>query len=140
MDLALACDMRFVGPEGWMQQGWARLGLIPAGGGAFFLERTAPGLIWELIDDQRRLGPQDCERWGLGIAVTPTALDAATARAASLARMGIERRSAYVELTREARWPSEEYLAECADHQAQFIGSVAFQEAAQKILRPRENA
>ena len=33
MDLALACDSRLVGTNGWMRQGWARYGAIPATGG-----------------------------------------------------------------------------------------------------------
>jgi enoyl-CoA hydratase len=139
MDLALACDMRFVGPQGWMQQGWARLGIIPAGAGAWFLERTAPGLLWEMVDDQRRLGPEDCQEWRLGQAVTPTALEAALARATSLSRMSLDRRAAYAELSRQARWPSDDYLELCADYQAQFIGSIEFQQAAAQVLRPRDD-
>ena len=37
MDLALACDSRFIGTTGWMRQGWARYGAIPATGGLVFL-------------------------------------------------------------------------------------------------------
>src|SRR5271154_2747504 len=42
-DLALACDSRFIGPEGWCRQGWARLRPLPRprrGGG---LRGPAPG-------------------------------------------------------------------------------------------------
>lgn len=138
MDLALACDMRFVGPNGWMQQGWARLGLIPAGGGAWFLEQTAPGLMWELLADQRRLSAAQCQDLGLGVAVEPTARDAALDRAEFLDGMDIESRSAYAELSRRARWPEDSYLDLCADYQSGFIGSARFRDATAQVLRPRE--
>ncbi len=140
MDLALACDVRLVGPDGFLQQGWARLGLIPAGGGAWFLEQMAPGLLWDLVDDQRRLGPEDCERWNLARAASPTALDAALERAGALSRLSADRLQAYADLSRRARWPSDDYLSACADHQARFIGSLEFQQKAQKVLAPRESA
>lgn len=134
MDLALACDMRFVGPRGWMQQGWGRLGLIPAGGGAWFLERTAPGLLWELLEDQRRLDAMACQEFSLGQAVSPTAREAALQRAEALSRMAPERLSSYCELSRLPRWPTGDYLERCADYQADFIGSVDFQRAARDVL------
>jgi len=31
-DIALACDSRFIGPDGWCRQGWARIGLIHRSG------------------------------------------------------------------------------------------------------------
>ncbi|HTU06902.1 MAG TPA: enoyl-CoA hydratase/isomerase family protein, partial [Trebonia sp.] len=36
-DIALACDSRFIGPDGWCRQGWARIGLIPGTGGELLL-------------------------------------------------------------------------------------------------------
>jgi hypothetical protein len=51
MDLALACDMRLVGAGGWMMQGWARAGLVPATGGVLLMERLAPGI--PMADDRR---------------------------------------------------------------------------------------
>src|SRR5947207_1820312 len=32
-DIALACDYRLVGPNGWCMQGWGRVGVIPGAGG-----------------------------------------------------------------------------------------------------------
>src|SRR6202034_3400036 len=57
-DLALACDGRFFGPAGYVQQGWARAGLIPGIGGIALLSRCGSDLLWRLVADQPRLnGP-----------------------------------------------------------------------------------
>jgi len=58
-DLALACDSRFVGPDGWCQQGWGRVGLVPGTGGELLLRRLAPSALWALLEDQPRLSGQD---------------------------------------------------------------------------------
>jgi len=44
-DLALACDSRFVGPDGWCQQGWGRVGLVPGTGGELLLRLRAPNAL-----------------------------------------------------------------------------------------------
>ena len=89
-DLALACDLRFFGADAWVQQGWASVGLIPAVGGFHFLKQLGgPQLAWELlVDRDRRLGPDELERRGLGRAVAHagTAARAAAADLAGLPR------------------------------------------------------
>ena len=89
-DLALACDLRFFGAAAWVQQGWASVGLIPAVGGFHFVrELGGPQLAWELLTDRdRRLGPDELERRGLGRAVehAGTAARAAAADLAGLPR------------------------------------------------------
>jgi enoyl-CoA hydratase/carnithine racemase len=68
MDLALACDLCFVGSRGWFMQGWARVGLIPGAGGTLFLDRRlSREEIWRLVVDQPRLGPQAIHDLGLGV-------------------------------------------------------------------------
>ena len=63
-------DSRFVGPDGWCQQGWGKLGLIGGTGGELLLRTRAPGALWALLEDQPRLdGDAMEEHLGLGEAV-----------------------------------------------------------------------
>jgi 2-(1,2-epoxy-1,2-dihydrophenyl)acetyl-CoA isomerase len=100
MDLALACDIRLVGAAGWMMQGWARAGLVPATGGVFFMERLAPGVLWRTIDGHPRLDASQLMVLNLAESVDGSALDAARARAGAyggMSRLAIE---GYVGLSR----------------------------------------
>ena len=65
MDIALACDRRFVGPRGWMLQGWSLVGLIPGTGGAHLLQRRCSGKFWSLLASTDRLGPEQLAEYGL---------------------------------------------------------------------------
>src|ERR1700691_4465055 len=69
-DLALACDSRLIGPEGWCRQGWARLGLIPGTGGELLLRRLTPAILWTLLERQPRIEGPLCATWGIGEPVT----------------------------------------------------------------------
>jgi enoyl-CoA hydratase/carnithine racemase len=138
MDLALACDMRFVGPDGWLQQGWGRAGLISATGGTAFLERTARGSVWALLADQPRLDQARCRELGLGELGLPTAREAALARTESLASVPRDVLSAYAEIARDGVWPDDEYLERCADLQARLIGSQRFRDLATRLLDEAE--
>jgi enoyl-CoA hydratase/carnithine racemase len=100
MDLALACDMRLVGAGGWMMQGWARAGLVPAAGGVFFMERLAPGVLWRTIDGHPRLNGSQLMALNLAESVDGSALGAARARAGAyggISRLAME---GYVRLSR----------------------------------------
>jgi enoyl-CoA hydratase/carnithine racemase len=100
MDLALACDMRLVGDGGWMMQGWARAGLVPATGGVFFMERLAPGVLWRTIDGQPRLHGPQLMALNLAESVDGSALGAAHTRAGAyggISRLALE---GYVRLSR----------------------------------------
>jgi enoyl-CoA hydratase/carnithine racemase len=122
-DLALACDERFVGREGWCMQGWGRIGAIPATGGELLLRLRNPMLLWHLLADQPRIEGPACERWGLGWAVEgETALDAALARGAALAQLPLPALHAYVRLARSnLRAQLVEHLALCADEQPRLL-------------------
>lgn len=82
LDIAMACDSRFVGPDGWARQGWAKLGLLPGTGGILLLRHRAPGKIWKLIEDGRTLTPADMVELGLA-----EATDGATARERAVERI-----------------------------------------------------
>jgi enoyl-CoA hydratase/carnithine racemase len=128
-DLALACDSRFVGPDGWCQQGWGKLGLIGGTGGELLLRLRAPGALWALLEDQPRLDGDTMERLGLGEAVhVGTARDRAVERVGKLAAMSREAIEAYVDLSRsDLRARFDEYLARALDHQVRLLASPGFQ-------------
>lgn len=137
MDLALACDMRFVGPSGWLQQGWAAAGLIPGTGGASMLGRLNPTVLWRLLADQPRLDAAACVRDGLAEAGLPTALAAADRRAHNLAALGRATVSGYVALSRSSRTPDDDHFRTAARIQADLLCSAAFRLRAAALLAKR---
>ena len=134
LDLALACDQRFIGPRGWLRQGWAAAGLIHGTGGMAMLERLHPGLVWRLLATQERLDQAACVELGLGESAEPTGLEAAVGRATALAQLPRETLLGYVELGRPVRWPEPSHFTASADLQAQLIGSEQFRSFSQAIL------
>jgi enoyl-CoA hydratase len=134
MDLALACDMRFIGPSGFLQQGWARAGLIPGTGGAALLHRLNPAVGWKLLAEQPRLDADSCVQLALGEAAPSSALEAAGERARLLAGIDPEVLAAYVTLVRPLGRPSHEHFAACADFQSRFIGSERFRSMTAALL------
>lgn len=137
-DYALACDSRFVGPNGWLQQGWGRAGLIPGMGGIGLLNRLNGGVLWRLLATQERLGGLDAERAGLAERGDPTALDAALGRADELAHIPPHVLRHYCQLSRAVGWPDDEHFRESAKIQGELIASDAFRDFAQKALSLRE--
>lgn len=133
LDLALACDMRFVGARGFLQQGWARAGLIAGTGGVGLLERAAPGQLWRLIATQERLGPERAAELGLA-EPAKEALPAALARAEELAAVERDVLTHYCVLSRTDRWPAAEHFDRSADIQAGLIGSARFQALTERLL------
>ena len=126
-DLALACDCRFVGPEGWFRQGWAVGGAIPATGGVLFLERIRPDLLWRLLAGQPRIGPTEAETFGLAESAPGGARDAAVARVTRLAEMPEATLRRYVDLARRnLRGALEDYLPVALDHQVACFTSSEF--------------
>jgi enoyl-CoA hydratase len=132
-DIALACDMRFIGEEGWMRQGWASAGLVPGVGGVGLLNRLNPSAMWQLVADQDRVNGPAAAALGLGEAV-PHGLTAAVARGEKLATLGRNLLEQYVALTRSTSWPTQEHFELAADIQSSLIGSQAFREKANRIL------
>jgi enoyl-CoA hydratase len=137
MDLALACDMRLIGPEGWIRQGWASAGLIAGGGGVALLERLNPSILWKLVAEQPKLDGPESERLGLGESVAENAMASAMDRAEHLRSIPHDVLLAYVDLSR-AGWPAKGRFEAAARYQAHFIHSPEFQRRAEIILK-REN-
>lgn len=134
MDIALACDTRFVGARGWMRQGWGSAGLISATGGTWFLEHARRGRIWGLLADQPKLDAAACLELDLAEPSSPSGLDSALERVEALARVPRDVLSAYAVLARRENWPSDEYFDACADFQSEFIGSERFRTMAAAVL------
>ena len=140
LDYAVACDMCFIGSKGWLLQGWALAGLVHGAGGSAFVQKACGSTLWKLITEQERLDGPKAQQLGLGEAADGQAIDAAVARLGKLADLPREVLEAYTTLFRRERWPSDEFFSQCADYQAQFIGSEAFRARAASILNEREAA
>jgi enoyl-CoA hydratase/carnithine racemase len=134
LDLALACDVRLVGERGWVQQGWARAGLVAGTGGVGLLGRVRQGLLWELLATGDRIGPAECERLGVGTPVDGSALAAALVRAETYGALERDVLGHYVELDRSATWPAPEHFTESARIQSGLIASERFRTFAAKVL------
>ncbi len=127
-DLALACDCRLIGSDGWLRQGWAAHGVIPATGGVRFLRHLAPNAIWAMLDGQPKLDGLELERFGLGERVAHgTAISAAVVRARSFAALPRRALRAYVDLSRRDLLDGlDDELAECARIQAELFNDKRF--------------
>ena len=136
-DLALACDSRFVGPDGWYQQGWGRVGLVPGTGGVLFLQRHAPDVLWQLLEHQARLDGPAAERLGLSEAVFDcTARTRAVERVHNLAPMSRDALEGYVALQRaDLRRLLDDHLALAVDRQLSLLATPGFAERVARALR-----
>jgi enoyl-CoA hydratase/carnithine racemase len=134
MDYALACDMRLIGPAGWLQQGWARAGLIAGTGGVGLLHRLNPTALWRIVGTQPRLDAAACVSLGLGEEAATTALAAARERADSFQSIPRVALREYCQLSREASWPAESHFRQSARVQAGLIRSETFRDTARQLL------
>jgi enoyl-CoA hydratase len=133
LDIALACDMRFIGRDGWIRQGWAMAGLVPGVGGVGLLDRVNPTALWGLVADQERLGGDRCVELHLAEAAD-VALDAAVNRAQKLALLGRPLLEHYTSLSRQSTWPDAALFERSADIQAELIASEEFRTLTRQIL------
>jgi enoyl-CoA hydratase/carnithine racemase len=138
-DLALACDSRFIGPEGWCRQGWARIGLIPGTGGELLLRLRAPGTLWRLLDGQPKVGAALAEHLGIGEATDGlTARQAAIKRVESYAVYPQATVAGYIRLNRaELRARLAEHQAECLAAQLELLADPGFKDRARAALPGR---
>ncbi len=137
-DYAVMCDSCFIGPGGWLMQGWATAGLVHGAAGSWFLEHHAPGAAWRLIADQTRLDGPAAAAIGLAEVAEGSAVDAALARIVALAGLPHAVLEGYTTLQRRLRFPPEDYRAACVDLQAGFICSAEFRANAERILAARK--
>jgi enoyl-CoA hydratase/carnithine racemase len=135
-DLALACDSRFVGPDGWCQQGWGRVGLVPGTGGELLLRLRAPNALWAMLEEQPRLDATSLAMLNLAEPVTQgTARERAVARVERLSVMSRESLEAYVALHRaELRALLPAHLEHAVERQLALLASPDFAARVQKVL------
>ena len=134
MDLALACDMRFVGPRGYLMQGWARAGLIPGTGGVSLLHRIAPDRIWPILAKQERLTADRVVELGIGEEGLPDAVTRAISRIEELSYMSRDVLERYTVLTRKAAWPEESNFDKSGELQGHLLTSDEFRALTEKLL------
>jgi enoyl-CoA hydratase/carnithine racemase len=135
-DLALACDSRLIGPDGWCMQGWGRVGLIGGTGGCLMLQLLNPSILWKLLEEQPHIDGILAERWGLGEAVTEeTARDAAVRRISALARLPRRALASYVSFHREPlRERLDSHLSQAAEIQAELLADPGFADRAAAVV------
>jgi len=131
-DLALACDSRFIGPDGWCRQGWARIGLIPGTGGELLLRMRAPGALWKLLDGQPKVAADLAERLGIGEGTGElTAREMALHRVESYAAYSRATLAGYIRLSRsELRARLQKHQAECLAVQLELLADPEFRDRA----------
>lgn len=131
-DLALACDSRFIGPDGWCRQGWARIGLIPGTGGELLLRMRAPGALWKLLDGQPKVAADLAERLGIGEGTGElTAREMALHRVESYAAYSRATLAGYIRLSRsELRARLQKHQAECLAVQLELLADPEFRNRA----------
>ena len=138
MDLALMCDDRFFGPQGWLRQGWAAVGLVPGTGGALMLRRLNPALLWELLGDQRRIDGETAAEMGLGHFNPQSGLDEAVKAIAKLSSIPAAALAGYVELQRgQLLAEVDAHLERCLDHQVRLLTSPGFRARAEAAMSAR---
>lgn len=131
-DLALMGDLTYIGPDGFLSQGWAAMGLVPAPGGTrLAMRRGGPMTVWRLLAEGR-VGPEMAERLNLGIA-SPNARTEALAAAKRLAALPPEAIEATRQLIEQPDF--ETHLASALDFQSGFLTSPAFARRAEAALR-----
>lgn len=130
-DLALCGQVTFVGESGWLAQGWAQVGLIPATGGTLYAgRRGGPQAVWQLLAADR-VDAATAERWGLAIAAAD-ARAAAMEMAAKLAALPRPALAATLALSRIDMLDA--HLETALRYQAGFITGADFAERAARIL------
>jgi enoyl-CoA hydratase/carnithine racemase len=136
-DIALACDCRFIGQQGWLMQGWARVGFAPGTGGEWLLRLRAPGLLWKLIEEQPRIGQDLVEVMNLGeSAGSLSARERAVERVERLALLSRDTIEAYVRLSRmDLRAGLEAHLAAAVSEQVKLLSSPSVKARVTQVLK-----
>jgi enoyl-CoA hydratase/carnithine racemase len=130
-DLALACGVTLVGQDGWLRQGWASLGLIPAPGGVEYVRRRGGvSALWRFVTSDRVDG-KAAESLGLALSV-PSAGAAARTMAEAIAALPDRVVPAMQELLRHTEL--DDHLEVALNFQVGFLTSEEFKERAARAL------
>jgi enoyl-CoA hydratase len=136
MDLALACDSCFVGPDGWFMQGWAKVGLIPGAGGLLFLRRAlSPHEVWRQVVEQPRIDAVQAAVLGIAVDASDVGAErAALAWARKLAALPRQTMVGYRRLLAQLSAAADEHLQLASALQASLLTSAEFGEIAKSRL------
>lgn len=137
LDIALACDSCFIGPNGWCMQGWGSVGFVPGTGGEWLLRLKAPGLLWRLLEQQPRIDAALAAEWRLAESSAPwNARERAVQRINNLAPMSRDALEAYVELGRlDLRKGLDEHLEVAVRNQVKLLSSPAVKARIAQVLK-----
>lgn len=139
-DLALACDLRLLSERAYLEESFTKIGLMPDGGGTYFLPQAVGARAFELIALGQRLDATTCQGLGLANRVVPAAdleaetqaLTARLAAAPPLALAEVKRA-----LTLGRRDALRAALAREAAGQARLLASNDFEEGVAAFLEKR---
>ncbi|MDA8403618.1 MAG: enoyl-CoA hydratase/isomerase family protein [Desulfobacteraceae bacterium] len=74
LNLSLACDYRIAADDTTYQNSYLDAGVLPIGGGAYFLSRIiGPGKAWELLTLKREYTVKEAEAYGIIDKIVPAA-------------------------------------------------------------------
>jgi enoyl-CoA hydratase/carnithine racemase len=138
-DLALACDICFVGPTGALYQGWARVGLIPGAGGLYFLRQRMPkSSIWQFVIDQHPISAARAAELGLAVDAKRESGESAAMRLASeISRLPAAVIAGYKTLLRYSDESLQTHLESAKALQVELLKSREFRDRAGRILGDR---
>lgn len=139
-DLALACDMRIMSESGYVEEGFAKIGLMPDGGGTLWLEKFVGPRAFEFLALGTRLTANDCLKSGIANAVVPQreALAQALLRAEKLSQAAPLALAAIKQSIRGGESARlESTLAREKAGQTALIASADFQEGVAAFLSKR---
>jgi enoyl-CoA hydratase/carnithine racemase len=136
MDLALACDSCFVGPDGGLMQGWAKVGLIPGAGGLLFLRRTlSPHEVWRQVVEQPRIDAAQAAVLGIAVDASDVGAErAALTWARKLTALPGQTIVGYRRLLAQLSAAADEHLRLASALQASLLTSAEFGEIARSRL------
>jgi len=139
-DLALSCDLRVLTERAYLEESFAKVGLMPDGGGTYFLPQAVGARAFEFIALGRRIDAPTCHALGLANYVTPGAeLEKVTRELAE--RLASSAPLALCEVKRALRLGRQDALraalAREAEGQARLLGSSDFQEGVSAFLEKR---
>ncbi|MBI2061644.1 MAG: enoyl-CoA hydratase/isomerase family protein [Nitrospirae bacterium] len=137
MDMALACDLCFACPSARFVQSWIKLGLVPATGGAFFVQRRAGWKGLKLAYTGEMITGTDADRLGLvdGLFEDAQLLDETRRIALAIAEGdGSTLRDIKRLIRRQEKATLESYLKEAARMQVHHLDSDFFRNAAAHFI------
>lgn len=137
-DFALACDVRVVGPDAVLREGFVRVGLIPGDGGGWLLPRLiGEAKAKEYLLTGRDITPEDAVDLGLATEVADEPLDTALEFATEvrdLPATAVRRTKDLVDPQRSF----EDYCERAIDYQWDCVNDAEHHEAIEAFSEKRE--